>query len=1018
MEDFRVLLFKVIIMKEVARIEKGGNFKTTGRLLETAAKMSSANIVHDVDLSSPLCCDTSADTSWFKIVPSNMAGKANNLLDALGLDWRSPSAWGTSSADVTYNEGLDCLEVVGAKSLYFNGCFSVLRDVGFHIECEIQQIAGPGRVYVGGRYYDKAGNEVPAGSATHNPGTYDYLGVAGASLNPSTNWIKYHNHLSGGAPRKGVLAAGSGEYWRTDAVEYYRPLFLANYGKDNNSTVRIRNLRMWYEDNGTPIYHNGQITSLMKGGKTMIQTAGITPGDNNDSEIKTGWNGFQAEKRPYLMPSGHWGSYFKFTKDTSTESSGGVTFNTVVPSVLVEPNTTYTVSGIIKTDDIDRDLSNNFFYVREYDSTGTSIKTGGRWDRINEKIHLGDGWYLVWATFHTEPTTVKILCQSYQYIENTELWTGEFTFCKGNKVAYADELQTKDCGLIFKVKEMDTFCIFGDAIIGDDARGSAYEVSAEDGTRMLSLQDSSGYWCHFEFDTDGTSTGGRLVPDASSKWNTSATQSIFKAPLYFDRGMRVFYVLQKTANGDLELKFYNDRVQSITQVFRLSASNMNNPVISNFVLGKGTNWDCFHSFFTMYSSILTEEEIFELIKKRLVVSESSVRDTISEFRKDEDLFYVDMTPYHKHMRGEGFLTTTGETNLLEEDEPIYSFDARGGGGTYGLNRVMTPYGWGVMITGEDSQQATLSTSGHYAYKEVDLNLSANSPFRMSCWVYVSPDWDGGDKVLKYEGATGIRWEKFDPTLKGEWQRVTLHYSSSSPTVGYVRALFYNELCKTTKGHIIMSDFRLTYTWNNSLHSKGRVTDQDHKMYFRLYEDYGIDMTKDWTFCYWKMPIASHANTFGGYNVDSIGLSGGTTKVEPFEETTYFYWGKNNAESVFAGTSVPIGSKYYMFWRFVVITYKVGEGLKVYEIGEDSEYERLLTATIPTRPDHAYSSQLDSDLQLGGWGSSNRCTALYRDIKVGQHHLTYEKAKDIYREGLRLSKETVSLSGSFIEGSLD
>lgn len=96
-------------------------------------------------------------------------------------------------------------------------------------------------------------------------------------------------------------------------------------------------------------------------------------------------------------------------------SSGGGWGRGVQNITNITSSTIYTCSFFFKTSEnfTSANLA-NLIYIREYNSDGTQISEAGKWS-ISNKKYICDGWYRVWGTFTTKPTTVKIQPCVYVY---------------------------------------------------------------------------------------------------------------------------------------------------------------------------------------------------------------------------------------------------------------------------------------------------------------------------------------------------------------------------------------------------------------------------------------------------------------------------------------------------------------------------------------------------------------------------------------------------------------------------
>ena len=100
-------------------------------------------------------------------------------------------------------------------------------------------------------------------------------------------------------------------------------------------------------------------------------------------------------------------------KDPINDGGGSVFGSIGIGRINVSLNTTYTVSFYLKVKERDY-FNNNFLYLQQFNSSGVQLSEAGI-ANTNNRTYLGDGWYRIFATFTTSPTTTQIQIQHYQY---------------------------------------------------------------------------------------------------------------------------------------------------------------------------------------------------------------------------------------------------------------------------------------------------------------------------------------------------------------------------------------------------------------------------------------------------------------------------------------------------------------------------------------------------------------------------------------------------------------------------
>lgn len=86
--------------------------------------------------------------------------------------------------------------------------------------------------------------------------------------------------------------------------------------------------------------------------------------------------------------------------------------DSISPTFMVSPSTTYTYSIVYKTDT--GYTHPNYMYRYEYNASGTYRGEAGVHSTSN-RTDLGDGWYHAWGQFTTNTDTVKLVCYLFHY---------------------------------------------------------------------------------------------------------------------------------------------------------------------------------------------------------------------------------------------------------------------------------------------------------------------------------------------------------------------------------------------------------------------------------------------------------------------------------------------------------------------------------------------------------------------------------------------------------------------------
>lgn len=1008
--------------KEIARITRDGDFMLNGIMREGVCPIES-NLVHDFDFMSDHLCDRHND--YAMAAPEETIMRADNLLDAMGMDWRDPNAWGNFAAGkIKYNAKDDCLDITGGGTAIMRQGIPILHNRKFNISCEIWHSTVTDSTkkpifYLGGMIFAADGTTNLTGEQI--PGTYDYLGASG--VQSLSGWTHYHNTHATGQPRTGTNGNKTEPSWVSTASRYYRPLMLPNYrsiGANPNDVMKVRNLRYWYsddDDTGKNLMTGAGVNIMNAGHKNYVSVENVgtsgAVGHNNSRN--------RAIISPAYPPDGSTGT--KWSCMSSNISPGewdGVSSGWATEGL---PNTAapaggewWSASMLIRSSDWARVASNMMYILwRKPDGKGGALGVFNTAHRVS----VGDGWYLCYGSALIPQGCTVTGINSYTYGGNDtySIEFGRANLVKGrNLISLPPSTTTVADQVTTKVRSLDTFTIMGKfANCRKAASGVTYTDGIADSAILFSLKANDGKWCHFRFYISGVNPMPYIDGDVGSYWNTSTSNQHAHNRHDFAEGENLYWVVKHTKGDALYVQFYHENGDKTSADFTLPANILSSSLkLEDIVLGSGSNaWQGIHSELKVFNAYLDNAKTKDMIKTRFVVEDGETREFYMESRDVDGMIDVDMSPYDKHRYGEGWASVVPTTSFLPENS--MHWPSRSIGGEY----VTTPYGHGIKITGHDHTSKTHTgntTSGNYRYVDIPAsNFVKGDKITTSVWVYVSPDWDGGTEVMRYERAAS-NWSHFNPDLKGKWQLVSIPVLTWPQTTTPLRVLTYNSLWNGTNGYIIMADARTVKHSRPSIKSEANSL-WDGKMKFNLHKDYKLDQREDWTISYWKKPIAGHDGGAGGYTIDSLGYSNG--KRSDGSTSGYCWWGKNAGKDEIAYSSpIPNMSDYWDNWRLVVLSHKKGDGLYVTEIDKTKTYTRKITGSL-SHAEYFTTITQDSngiDLQLGGW-HTGRYTAIFRDIKFGRVHKTQQQAELMFKEGLRVTKAGISINGEVVESNL-
>lgn len=185
---------------------------------------------------------------------------------------------------------------------------------------------------------------------------------------------------------------------------------------------------------------------------------------------------------------------------------------------VVTGSTQYTYQIIYKTSD---GYSHpNYMYRYELTSSDAYVTEGnvGDFSTNGNRIDLGDGWFMAWGTFTTQPTTTKLSLYTFHYKYNY------FT-----KVSVASVTITQGSNIIPAKYMLDPAATRGSSI---ETQGGWLDLSGNNNNGTLNNNP-----------TYTTELGGAVIHNGSNQFTAFNI-----ANLNFDREQTIIMVLKKTGN--------------------------------------------------------------------------------------------------------------------------------------------------------------------------------------------------------------------------------------------------------------------------------------------------------------------------------------------------------------------------------------------------------------------------------------------------------------------------------------
>lgn len=993
--------------KQVANLNKEGILSLNGIIDENSVPKV-GNLIHHIPFDNKDGIDSAKYIPSVNFLSTGVEDKiqdSHNLLDSIGFDWRNPSNWEGVGSNVKYNEEYDCLEVTGARSIYGLGSVPIIHNKKFNISCDVWQVSRSSgtRIYIGGKYYGENGTVRP--NSEHIPGSWDYTSFGGNQLQPNDGWVTGHNKYIGGVPRQGIGTSNS--QWKNNNGKFYQPLILANYSGTATDVVRIRNLRIWYSDdkidNNTT--HTGLSTQTFNNTKTNLYT-GLT----STYGFRDGLSGLSCKTHEITMPNGERG----IRVVTQGNANGGVNINTSVGTMVVKPNTKYTLSCMIRVNDPNLAMYNsNVFYTREYNAAGTLVKSTGIFpknDYINAP-HVGDGWKYISLTFQTQAEVVSLRLDQYVYRLGATLEFGNITLVEGRGSFYIPYGKTvnKSKSLEIPTRDLTSFTVLL-TFINNQHLIDKETGGLQSGANLLTLKSNNGNLNFKLWINSNKDYYPYLNPSSNSDWNETSSNRNRGA---YNMGIKV--------GGIYTIAIQYNSVSKESSWFMLDnkgnniggdkiVATANTPILKSIMLGDDSSvWDAQYIDLKVYNSVLDESKVKYTSLSKVNVDDGKLSENISEILDRPKLPLLNI-PKRKNEYGEGYQTSTSYNNLAKSDTSQWSSPNRPN-----IDRtVITPYGKGIkFMSGSISGVSSGRNSTAYMYDDVS-GFTTSDYVCYSAWVYMSKDCDITTARISLEKAKSESvW--YDMSKKGQWQFLQIRGKITDGTRP-LRHLLYLLNSKETadfKGYVIYSDITLTKTTNGQGASPTSQFENlpvnDRSLKFNLKNTINFNWSSNWTIQYWKKPMGSDATNYRGYCLDSIGRNSNTVGG------SYLWWGKPNASDSISDAGSFDPNQFWNHWRLITLVHDASSNnITVYEENRFKKHKRIVAISITK--DNQYLTQNGYDLFLGGWNDTKVCIAEYKDIRVGQWALSETEVNNCFKQGMS-QNDVLTLNGELIENTL-
>lgn len=127
------------------------------------------------------------------------------------------------------------------------------------------------------------------------------------------------------------------------------------------------------------------------------------------------WSGMTGSTAAYKGQSGTSGVYI------NTILQGGASWWSSANNVQCTPSTRYVITARVRFTPVSPVPHPNLFYVRQFNASMVQTSESGKFN-ADQKIDLGNGFYLVYAYFTTDATATSFYIQGYEYGATMNIW--------------------------------------------------------------------------------------------------------------------------------------------------------------------------------------------------------------------------------------------------------------------------------------------------------------------------------------------------------------------------------------------------------------------------------------------------------------------------------------------------------------------------------------------------------------------------------------------------------------------
>jgi hypothetical protein len=932
-----------------------------------------------------------------------------NLVEALNINWRDPSAWASSSG-FTWDEDKQAMRIQGYRNTWLKTPFIINPNKKYFCSIEVMVESrvhssgtGEGYLYVGGYSVNAAGQMV-----TPN---YDYS-IAAAYRPTLGQWVTLRLCRTGTgtlnsrtsfsfATTDGWMGTTTNAAVTDKLTKYWYFGGLWNYACNADAVVYIRNMSVICMDPDTSgCTHTSYgmalevpTTNLWVGGFTIYNNYGVTASLTKLNETYMGQPVYRLAMTPTSSSvadfQGNWSSHGVYgssiTYLANTKYVNSIFWRCVNKPDISVGNTASNIGGWSYGPTVK--YSDGWNRTSAYrDGTVTTDKTGHVFFSFRSpSAQAGETIYVDWAC----PQIEKGIIFPTSYVNGSRATDGRADINIALTPPYSINLEfTPLCPNDHNVVNV----VFSS------------DFTIDNNKLLIWKRDTENYYRIRVLSVDTTFTSNEIVRDV--KATITVTVSSTQTKIYL--------------NGVLK--------NTVAQAPTITSSISLGECLSSI-----TSFNAYNSL-SIYNRVLTDNEISKLtVSKLRLMSNGDLREIIMESPP-----HIPADAYYWPLSNDCYDIThqfgpSEATNLAFEDGAVWV-------GTATENFYVTKAG-SPAIYGNNG--ATVSNV-HDTFPSILVDQGCNKVWR--CEKTGSANqWHGWESA--YSGFGGVNGDVFVASVyyKTKAPAGLTYISGMVPyTTDWTTAIGTGIDDATSRIIIADNDWHRCYTackltqdaasfiaadatgWGYSTQAgllyftgmqweKGRNFPTPYtsgtrgisSLEFNLNSSIGLQWNADFSIVYWKKPLGTHTSGLTGYSLDSIGCNSNSVGG------SYVWFGKPDGSNTISGSSPSAidPAIYFNNWRMVSMV-RSGSTITIKEWEKGGTvYTRTITGPSVA---NAFVTQYGYDLKFGGWDNGSACNSYYRDLIVAKRAFTDAELMEMYKTQIRLDKDTLCIQHKIIE----